>query len=152
MRRVLLVLTAVLATPPSRCRAADPTGFALWKATELKQHDEALSKHVADDHSSRETLADYGDHRFRMLYRDATATRSSTTRSSTSCSCRAARERCDGRHDGRQARHERRASGSAPDSTAANVTPSAPATSSTSRLAFPTASSCRGQVTSPTCC
>ena len=28
-------------------------------------------KHVAPDHSSRETLADYGDHRFRLLYRDA---------------------------------------------------------------------------------
>jgi hypothetical protein len=27
--------------------------------------------HVAPDHSSRETLADYGDHRFRLLYRDA---------------------------------------------------------------------------------
>ena len=31
----------------------------------------ALMKHVAPDHSSRETLADYGDHRFRLLYRDA---------------------------------------------------------------------------------
>ena len=41
------------------------------EAGELKQHDAELSKHVADDHSSRETLADYGDHRFRMLYRDA---------------------------------------------------------------------------------
>ena len=28
-------------------------------------------KNVAPDHSSRETLADYGDHRFRLLYRDA---------------------------------------------------------------------------------
>ena len=52
-------------------RADDPKGFALWKASELKQHDAELSKHMADDHSSRETLADYGDHRFRMLYRDA---------------------------------------------------------------------------------
>ena len=51
--------------------AADPPGFKLWKAGELKQHDEALRKNVAADHSSRETLADYGDHRFRMLYRDA---------------------------------------------------------------------------------
>src|SRR5215831_21371377 len=52
-------------------RAEDPKGFAMWKAAELKQHDSELSKHVAADHSSRETLADYGDHRFRMLYRDA---------------------------------------------------------------------------------
>jgi mannose-6-phosphate isomerase-like protein (cupin superfamily) len=65
---VRLLAAALIAAPVS---AADPTGFALWKASELKQHDEALSRHVADDHSSRETLADYGDHRFRMLYRDA---------------------------------------------------------------------------------
>src|SRR6185503_1563 len=51
--------------------AADQSAFGLWKAAELKQRDEALSKHVGADHSSRETLADYGDHRFRFLYRDA---------------------------------------------------------------------------------
>jgi mannose-6-phosphate isomerase-like protein (cupin superfamily) len=69
MKVIVRVLVAALVAV--RVSAADPTGFALWKAAELKQHDEALSKHVADDHSSRETLADYGDHRFRMLYRDA---------------------------------------------------------------------------------
>ena len=51
--------------------AADPVGFAIWRAAELKQRDEALSKKVGADHSARETLADYGDHRFRLLYRDA---------------------------------------------------------------------------------
>ena len=51
--------------------AADPAGFGIWKAAELKQRDEALSKKVGADHSARETLADYGDHRFRLLYRDA---------------------------------------------------------------------------------
>jgi len=51
--------------------AADAPGFALWKAGDLNARDRALSGHVAADHSSRETLADYGDHRFRMLYRDA---------------------------------------------------------------------------------
>jgi mannose-6-phosphate isomerase-like protein (cupin superfamily) len=51
--------------------AADPVGFAMWKPAELKQRDEALSKKVGADHSARETLADYGDHRFRLLYRDA---------------------------------------------------------------------------------
>jgi mannose-6-phosphate isomerase-like protein (cupin superfamily) len=54
-----------------RLFAADPPGFSLWKSADLAKHDAALSTHVADDHSSRETLADYGDHRFRMLYRDA---------------------------------------------------------------------------------
>ena len=45
--------------------------FGLWKSAELQQRGQALSKNVAADHSSRETLADYGDHRFRLLYRDA---------------------------------------------------------------------------------
>ncbi len=34
------------------------------------KHDEELSKHVGADYSSRETLADYKSHRFRMLYLD----------------------------------------------------------------------------------
>lgn len=51
--------------------AAEVPGFGLWKAAELKQRDEALSKRVGPDRSARETLADYGDHRFRFLYRDA---------------------------------------------------------------------------------
>src|SRR3954470_2593161 len=51
--------------------AADTPGFALWKAAELRQRVTALSTKVGADHSARETLADYGDHRFRLLYRDA---------------------------------------------------------------------------------
>ena len=51
--------------------AAPPATFALWKSGDLVKHDEELSKHVGEDHSSRETLADYKSHRFRMLYRDA---------------------------------------------------------------------------------
>lgn len=70
MSRIVPVLALLLAAAVS-VRAEDPKGFAMWKASELKEHDAALSKHVGDDHSSRETLADYGDHRFRMLYRDA---------------------------------------------------------------------------------
>jgi hypothetical protein len=68
-RRTTLVLVAALLVVPAF--AADPSGFALWKSAELKQRDEALSKKVGPDHSARETLADYSDHRFRMLYRDA---------------------------------------------------------------------------------
>src|SRR5690349_19350385 len=63
-----LILGASTATS---LHAADPQGFKLWTAEELAAHDAELSKHVGADHSSRETLADYGDHRFRMLYRDA---------------------------------------------------------------------------------
>jgi len=55
-------------TSPSASTAAT---FALWKAGDLATHDQELSKHVGEDHSSRETLADYKSHRFRMLYRDA---------------------------------------------------------------------------------
>ena len=67
--RLTAFIVAVAAT--TVLSAADPPGFALWKASDLKSHDAALSTHVADDHSSRETLADFGGHRFRMLYRDA---------------------------------------------------------------------------------
>ena len=70
MKRIVAVIAAVVLTS-AWSHAEDPKGFAIWKAGELKQHDGELSKHVAADHSSRETLADYGDHRFRMLYRDA---------------------------------------------------------------------------------
>jgi hypothetical protein len=53
--------------PPPQAKAT----FALWKGGDLEKHDQELSKHVGEDHSSRETLADYQSHRFRMLYRDA---------------------------------------------------------------------------------
>ena len=70
MKRTLAIL-AVIVLAGITSNAEDPKGFAMWKASELKSHDTELSKHVGADHSSRETLADYGDHRFRMLYRDA---------------------------------------------------------------------------------
>ena len=68
MMTIMRLLTAALIAAP--VVAADTGGFALWKSSELKQRDEALSRKVGQDHSARETLADYGDHRFRMLYRD----------------------------------------------------------------------------------
>ena len=64
---IRFVAAALLALPAV---AADPSGFALWNAAELTQRDRALSTKVGPDHSARETLADYKDHRFRMLYRD----------------------------------------------------------------------------------
>ena len=51
--------------------AADHPDFRLWKAGELTRRDAALSKNVGPDHSARETLADFGDHRVRFLYRNA---------------------------------------------------------------------------------
>src|SRR5438093_13325789 len=73
MKRVIrLVMKGVLvAAVAGPVFAADTPGFAIWKATELKTHETALSGKIVADHSARETLADYGDHRFRMLYRDA---------------------------------------------------------------------------------
>jgi mannose-6-phosphate isomerase-like protein (cupin superfamily) len=64
----LLTLVIVAGSPVG---AADPPGFALWKAAELQQRRDALSTKVGADHSARETLADYKSHRFRLLYRDA---------------------------------------------------------------------------------
>jgi mannose-6-phosphate isomerase-like protein (cupin superfamily) len=62
------VMAALLVVPVF---AAEVPGFGLWKASELNQRNEVLSKKVGADHSARETLADYGDHRFRFIYRDA---------------------------------------------------------------------------------
>lgn len=68
MMAAMRLLTAALLAAP--LFATQPAGFALWNSAELARRDEALSKKVGQDHSARETLADYGDHRFRMLYRD----------------------------------------------------------------------------------
>ena len=65
IRRCLLVLLLV----PSF--AAEQSSFALWTPSAIDQREAMLTKNVGADHSSRETLADYGDHRFRLLYRDA---------------------------------------------------------------------------------
>ena len=62
---------SVLALLAAAVSATDPPGFAIWRAGDLVKHDAALSTHIGDDHSARETLADYKSHRFRMLYRDA---------------------------------------------------------------------------------
>ena len=51
--------------------AAQQAQFGLWRAGELSTRSAALATKVGADHSSRETLADYGHHRFRLLYRDA---------------------------------------------------------------------------------
>jgi hypothetical protein len=65
---IRILIAGLVATQVVR---AEMPGFALWKASELQQREQALSKKVGPDHSSRETLADYGDHRFRYIYRDA---------------------------------------------------------------------------------
>ena len=73
MKPIMRLLAAVVLTVPVfvPVRAADAPAFAQWKVAELRQREAALSKKVGPDHSARETLADYGSHRFRLLYRDA---------------------------------------------------------------------------------
>ncbi len=69
MKTALVVLaTAVLLATMT---TAAPMNVAMWNASELKQRDAALAKKVGADHSARETLGEYGDHRLRYLYRDA---------------------------------------------------------------------------------
>ena len=62
------VVAALLLAPPL---AAQQPQFGLWSAAELSKRSAALATKVGADRSSRETLADYGHHRFRLLYRDA---------------------------------------------------------------------------------
>ena len=52
-------------------QAPSKSTFALWRADELNKRNQALSTKIGPDHSARETLADYGDHRFRFIRRDA---------------------------------------------------------------------------------
>jgi len=68
MRMIRPTLLFLLIAPSF---AAQESSFALWTPAAIQQREAVLMKSVAPDHSSRETLADYGDHRFRLLYRDA---------------------------------------------------------------------------------
>jgi hypothetical protein len=69
MKNALRLVAAALLVVP--LFAADPPRTIVWRAAELNQRGTELAKHVGPDHSSRETLADLGHHRFRLLYRDA---------------------------------------------------------------------------------
>src|SRR5688572_11811780 len=69
MRTTIRLFATLLLVAP--VFAADPPDFRLWKADELARRDAALAPKVGPDHSARETLADFGDHRVRFLYRNA---------------------------------------------------------------------------------
>ena len=69
MKTAVHILAAVLILAPML--SAQQAQFGLWSAAELAKRDAALSKKIGADHSARETLADYGHHRFRLLRRDA---------------------------------------------------------------------------------
>ena len=67
----LALVTLIVVVVGYSMTAAEPSSFGHWSAKDLSTRERALSTKVGADHSSRETLADYGDHRFRLLYRDA---------------------------------------------------------------------------------
>ena len=71
MKAAFRVLALVLLAAPMFAQAPSKSVFARWRVDELNKRDHALSTKIGPDHSARETLADYGDHRFRFIRRDA---------------------------------------------------------------------------------
>ena len=71
MRTALRVVACALLAAPVFAQSPAKSTFALWRAGELANRDAALATKIQPDHSARETLADYGDHRFRFIRRDA---------------------------------------------------------------------------------
>src|SRR5580765_8729803 len=71
MRMMFRAVALVMLAAPAIAQTPAKSTFALWRADELNKRNQALSTKVGPDHSARETLADYGNHRFRYLYRDA---------------------------------------------------------------------------------
>src|SRR5205085_8099609 len=71
MRTVFRLIALALLAAPLFAQGASKSSFGLWPADELSKRDQALSTKITQDHSARETLADYGDHRFRFIRRDA---------------------------------------------------------------------------------
>ena len=70
MRIALRVIALALLAAPIAAQGPTKSAFALWRAPELATRNQALSTKIGADHSARETLADYGDHRFRYIRRD----------------------------------------------------------------------------------
>jgi hypothetical protein len=58
------------AAEPNVAGIRDMSGFRLWSAGELALRNESLGTRIGPDFSARETLADYGNHRFRFIRRD----------------------------------------------------------------------------------
>ncbi len=64
MKKLLLVLILV------PMFAADPQGFVIWKASDLKAKDKELAGKMSDKHVASETLANYGTHLTMLAHRD----------------------------------------------------------------------------------
>jgi mannose-6-phosphate isomerase-like protein (cupin superfamily) len=67
MRNIVAAIVLALGAFPSTASAQE--GVAVFRHDELVRRDAALATNIGADGSSRETLADYGDHRFRFLRR-----------------------------------------------------------------------------------
>jgi mannose-6-phosphate isomerase-like protein (cupin superfamily) len=49
-----------------------PEGFGMWTPSDLTEREKALKSKIGADHSARETLGDYGNHRVRFIHRAGT--------------------------------------------------------------------------------
>ena len=67
---ISIVTAAILIVPMIAAAQSAYPGFSLLKVAELNQHDAELAKKIGADHSSRETIKEFGDHRIRLLLRD----------------------------------------------------------------------------------
>ena len=47
-------------------------GFGMWKLSEFKEHEKVLDSKIGPDHSARETLGNYGNHKIRFIHRVGT--------------------------------------------------------------------------------
>lgn len=70
-QRLLGMATGLLLMIAAPSTLVAQTGVAVWRQDELATRDTALATRIGPDGSARETLADYGNHRFRYLRRDS---------------------------------------------------------------------------------
>jgi len=47
-------------------------GFGMWKLSDFKEHEKVLDSKIGPDHSARETLGNYGNHKIRFIHRVGT--------------------------------------------------------------------------------
>ena len=70
--RLLLATMCISIFAVQVIKATDPNGFGIWKVSDLNEHEKVLDSKIGPDHSSRETLVDYGNHRVRFIHRVGT--------------------------------------------------------------------------------
>jgi mannose-6-phosphate isomerase-like protein (cupin superfamily) len=70
--RLLLAVTLAATLCATAASAGDPDGFGMWTVADFQAHEKALDQKVHADHSARETLGAYGNHRVRLIHRVGT--------------------------------------------------------------------------------